>query len=94
MRRKALVKVLDKSEGKLVRTLDVFLQSGRSPDKNSVLTGIQNHAISSSADFAISHMTAASIFTTKQELLDYAYKMSPLGRMNHLADSRERVDRA
>jgi hypothetical protein len=68
--------------------LDVFLQSGRSPDRNGVLTGIQNNAISSSVDFAMCHMTSALILPTKQELWDYAYKMSPLARMDHQADSQ------
>jgi hypothetical protein len=88
--KKFLFKLLDVSIGKAIRTFDVFLQSGRTPNRKTVLAGIHDYAITSSVEFAASHMNSALIFPTKQALWDYAYKMSPLGQMEPQTQPSER----
>jgi hypothetical protein len=96
---KNLIKrILNNSLGKAVRSLDAFVQSGRVPEKNTVLSGIQSYAIQSSVDFAVNNLTSALVFPSKQDLWKYAYKMSPIskaeGNLKNQERERERVSRA
>ncbi len=88
--KKFLLNILDVSIGKAIRTFDVFLQTGRTPNRGTVLAGIHDYAITSSVEFASSHMKSALIFPTKQALWDYAFKMSPLGLMELQTQPTER----
>lgn len=73
-----------------MRMLDEFVQSGRVPEKSTVLAGIQNYAIESSVDFAVQHLRSAMIFLSKQDVWKCAYKMSPISRTDRHSEYRER----
>jgi hypothetical protein len=86
----SIKRILNNSLGKAVRSLDAFVQSGRVPEKNTVLSGIQNYAIQSSVDFAVNNLTSALVFPSKQDLWKYAYKMSPISKAEGNLKSQER----